>query len=105
MTEKEKMLSGQLYDGNYDKSLLQERLACKTLCFEYNNLSPTDTVHRKDLIKKILGKTKENFLIEQPFMCDYGWNIEIGENFYANHNLIILDPGKVEFGDNVFIIS
>ena len=36
-------------------------------------------------------------------MCDYGYNIEIGENFYANHNLIILDGNKVEFGDNVFI--
>ena len=54
-------------------------------------------------MKKILGATKENFLIEQPFMCDYGYNIEIGENFYANHNMIILDGNKVKFGDNVFI--
>ena len=45
----------------------------------------------------------EDFIIEQPFMCDYGYNIEIGENFYANHNLIILDGNKVKFGSNVFI--
>ena len=51
----------------------------------------------------MLGNTKQDFLIEQPFMCDYGYNIEIGENFYANHNLIILDGNKVTFGDNVFI--
>ena len=58
---------------------------------------------RKEKIKSILGKTKDNFLIEQPFVCDYGYNIEIGENFYANHNLVILDANKVKFGDNVFI--
>ncbi len=50
-----------------------------------------------------MGKTKEKFLIEQPFHCDYGYNIEIGENFYSNHNLIILDSNKVIFGDNIFI--
>ena len=55
------------------------------------------------LLKKLLGKTKEKLHIEQPFMCDYGYNIEIGDNFYANHNLLILDANKVKFGDNVFI--
>lgn len=54
-------------------------------------------------MKKILGKTKEKFFIEQPFVCDYGYNIEIGENFYSNHNLTILDGAKVQFGDNVFV--
>lgn len=102
MNEKEKMLSGLLYDANYDKALIDERIKCKSLCYEYNNLSPDKTEKRKELIRQILGSTK-NFLIEQPFQCDYGYNISIGENFYANHNLIILDPGKVEFGDNVFI--
>ena len=66
-------------------------------------MSPSNVDERNKIIKKILGSTKQNFLIEQPFYCDYGYNISIGENFYANHNLIILDPGKVEFGDNVFI--
>ncbi len=42
-------------------------------------------------------------MIEPSFYCDYGYNIEIGENFYSNHNLVILDGGKVAFGDNVFI--
>ena len=45
----------------------------------------------------------ENFIIEPSFWCDYGYNIELGENFYSNHNLVILDPAKVTFGDNVFI--
>lgn len=103
MNEKEKMLNGELYDGNYNQDLLQERIACKDLCFEYNRTKPSDSKKRKQLLKQILGVTKDSFLIEQPFYCDYGKNIEIGENFYANHNLVILDPNKVTFGDNVFI--
>lgn len=97
------MLAGELYDANYNKDLEIERLKAKDLCFEYNNIKPSAREEKKNLMKKILGKTKENFIIEQPFICDYGWNIEIGENFYSNHNLVILDGNKVKFGDNVFI--
>lgn len=103
MTEKEKMLTGEIYDANYDKELIIERQKAKDLCFEYNNQKPSDLEKRREIIKKILGKTKENFLIEQPFICDYGYNIEIGENFYSNHNLTILDANKVTFGNNVFV--
>lgn len=102
MTEKEKMLNANLYDAN-DKELYDERIRCKSLCYEYNNLPPNDTEKRTDLIKKLIGKAGESFLIEQPFQCDYGYNIEFGENFYSNHNLIILDPAKVTFGNNIFI--
>lgn len=103
MNEKEKMLAGELYDANYNEELIKERYIAKDKCFEYNNIKPSDLEKRKSLMKQILGNTKENFLIEQPFNCDYGYNIEIGENFYSNHNLVILDGNKVEFGDNVFI--
>ena len=103
MTEKEKMLSGEIYDANYNKDLIKERYIIKDKCFEYNNIKPSEVETRNKLMKSILGKTKENFLIEQPFICDYGYNIEIGENFYSNHNLVILDANKVKFGDNVFI--
>lgn len=103
MTEKEKMLVGDLYDGATNKELIKELYQVKDLCYEYNQIKPSNIKQRKEIMKKILGATKENFLIEQPFMCDYGYNIEIGENFYANHNMIILDGNKVKFGDNVFI--
>ena len=103
MQEKEKMPSGELYDANYDKSLIEQRMNCKKLCMKYNSISPELENDRKELIKKIFALTKENFLIEPNFYCDYGYNIEIGENFYSNHNLVILDPAKVLFGDNVFI--
>ena len=73
------------------------------MCHKFNNLSPEKIVEKNAIISKILGKTGKVFLIEQPFMCDYGYNIEIGENFGANHNLLILDPAKVTFGDNVMV--
>ena len=103
MNEKEKMLNGVLYDANFDESLKKDRTTCKLLCQEYNNLKYDNFTERKNLIKKILSKTGKEFLIEQPFICDYGYNIEIGENFYSNHYLTILDCNKVKFGDNVFI--
>ncbi|KXT72965.1 Galactoside O-acetyltransferase [Streptococcus sp. DD10] len=103
MTEKEKMLAQQLYDANYDKEILEERTRAKDLCYDYNHLRPSDEVGQHKVIQKLLGKTKENCCIVAPFWCDYGYNIEIGENFFANHNTVILDGAKVTFGDNVFI--
>ena len=103
MTEKEKMLAGEIYNANYDEELIKERIEVKDKCFEYNNIKPSNIEGRTKLLKEILGKYKETFYIEQPFICDYGYNIEIGKNFYANHNLVILDGNKVKFGDNVFV--
>ena len=103
MTEKEKMLAHQMYDANYNKELHDERIAAKELCWEYNQLRPSNEEGQRAVLKKLLGKTGENFYITAPFWCDYGYNIELGENFYANHNLVILDCAKVKFGDNVFV--
>lgn len=60
------MLARELYDGNYNKDLELERLKARDLCFEYNNIKPSNRDERNKLMKKILGKTKEKFLIEQP---------------------------------------
>lgn len=103
MTEKDKMGRQMLYDANYDKELINDRIVAKELCFEYNSTRPSDGEKQKELLTRLLGKTRENFYITAPFWCDYGYNIEIGENFYANHNLVILDGAKVTFGNNVFI--
>lgn len=103
MTEKEKARQGLLYDANYDEELLAERRRCKELCFQFNQLSPLKELEQKEIIGKLFGKTKENFCVTAHFYCDYGYNIEIGENFYSNHNLVILDGAKVKIGDNVFI--
>ena len=103
MDEKEKMLAGELYDANFNEDLIKERFLVKDKCYDYNQIRPSNYDERQKIMKEILGKTGKVFNIEQPFMCDYGYNIEIGENFYANHNLIILDCNKVKFGNNVFI--
>lgn len=103
MTEKEKMLRGILYDANADETLLREREAAKELCFAFNQLRPSDTAAQQAILHRLLGSVKENVQILAPFWCDYGYNIEIGENFFANHNLVILDGAKVTFGSNVFV--
>ena len=103
MTERKKMQQGLLYDANYDAELLAERTRCKDLCFAYNQLQPSLGAQQEEIIRRLLGKTGERFCITAPFWCDYGWNIEIGENFYTNHNCVILDCARVTFGDNVFI--
>lgn len=103
MTEKDKMLAGEIYDANYDKELIEERFKAKDRCFEYNTTKPSNIKERNKILNETLGKLKNNCYIEPPFYCDYGYNISVGENFYANHNMIILDANKVEFGDNVFV--
>ena len=103
MTEKEKCRLGLLYDANYDLEILADRERAKELLYDYNRLRPFEQIRRTELLKKLLGKTGENLIIEPPFACDYGYNIEVGENFYANVNLVILDGAKVCIGDNAFI--
>ena len=103
MTEKEKMLNQMLYDADHDAELVAERARAKDLCFDFNATRPSDAQSQETIMKELLGKAKGSFTIVAPFWCDYGYNIEIGENFFANHNTVILDCAKVTFGDNVFI--
>ena len=103
MSEKDKMLKGELYNANYDQDLIEERNRCKALCFQFNQTPYEAFAQRKDILKKLLGSVKNDYTIEPSFWCDYGYHIELGENFYSNHNLVILDGAKVTFGDNVFI--
>lgn len=102
-SEKDKARLGLLYDANGDTMLIKERAECKKICYEYNHISPADLSCREEIIRNLFGKIGNNFLIEQPFYCDYGYNIEAGENLYINVNCVILDGAKVKFGNNVFI--
>ncbi len=101
-SEWEKMLCGERYKAATPE--FWEKLdRTKDLCQDYNNLRSTDTASRRALIRKIIGKTGENIKVEQPFYCDYGCNISVGENFFSNFNLTILDEALVTIGDNCFI--
>ena len=103
MTEKEKMQQQMLYDANYDTELIRERQVAKDLCYQFNQLRPSDETNQQQILSQLLGKKSDNCCILAPFWCDYGYNIEVGKNFFANHNTVILDGAKVTFGDNVFI--
>jgi maltose O-acetyltransferase len=102
MNQKERMLNELPYKSWLD-GLPEERKAVRVKIREYNMLEPGDRDRRNDLIREILGKTGKELFIEVPFRCDYGYNIEVGENFYANFNLVILDVAKVKIGDNVMM--
>ena len=102
MNQKERMLAGLPYKAWLD-GLAEERLENKKRIYKYNNLPPEAEKEQDELIRKILGKTGENVHIEAPFHCDYGYNIEVGENFFANYNLTVLDVGKVRIGKNAQI--
>lgn len=98
-TEKAKMLCGELYNAA-DSTLVRERLRARQLCHEYNVSAPDAFSLRENLLQRLLGTKPENCTIEPMFRCDYGYNIHLGENFYANFDLIILDVSEVRIGDN-----
>ena len=102
MTEKEKMLSGQIYNA-CDPDLVKELNEVKVLCQRYNNLLPTDFESRKLLIRELLGHSDDDTFINQPFYCDYGKHIRVGKRFFANFCLTVLDEALVTFGDDCFV--
>lgn len=102
MNQKERMLAELPYKAWLD-GLEEDRMQCRKKLYEFNLLSPDERALIPQKLKALLGKTGENLLIEAPFYCDYGWNIEVGENFFANYHLTILDVGKVTIGKNVQI--
>ena len=103
MSELEKQKRNELYNANYDKNIQSNLYKCKDLCNKYNKIKPSNINKRKNILNKIF-KEKYNIMdIQPPFYCDFGFNIKLGKNFYANHNFVVLDGAKVIIGDDVFI--
>lgn len=102
LTEKEKMLQGAMYDPS-DVQLVQDRMNAKLMTRRYNNLPEDDVNARCQLIKEIFGTTGEHIHVEANIRVDYGYNIHVGENFYSNHDLTILDVAPITIGDNCMI--
>lgn len=103
MTEKEKRKHGLLYDANNNLELEKELLSCKNLCLKYNKIKSCKYKKQQKVLKKLLGYIGCDCYIQSPFWCDYGYNIFMGNNFYSNHNCVILDAAEVVFGNNVFV--
>lgn len=101
-SEKQKMLNGELYDAD-DNELVAERERAREFTRRYNRTTPDDRENQRDLLEELLGSLGDECHIEPPFRCDYGYNIHVGENFYANFDCVILDVCRVEIGRNCMI--
>ena len=103
MTEKEKMLTGQIYSAT-DKDLLKELGKVQEMIHRYNALAPSLQEERMSILKGLLGSiADEEIIINQPFYCDYGKQIRIGKRFFANFHFTVLDEAPVSIGDDCFI--
>lgn len=100
-TNKENMLAGKLYMAGGEE-LAKDSRRSRMLTRLFNNTTEEQIEYRTQLLKELFESTGESLYIEPPFRCDYGSNITVGNNFYANFDCIILDVAKVTIGDNVF---
>jgi maltose O-acetyltransferase len=101
-TEKEKMLNGELYDAA-DTVLRKDRLNARRLTRLFNESIETEKSKKVELLKELFGSTGETIKIEPTFRCDYGYNIHVGENFYANFDCVFLDVCEIRIGDNCLL--
>lgn len=101
MSEKTKMLNGEFYTDDYE--LISNRNKARELTRKYNTSTPTELTLRNKILKNLFKSLGKNAYIEPPFICDYGSQIEWGENSYANFNCVILDSASVKIGNNVML--
>jgi maltose O-acetyltransferase len=99
-TEKEKMLSGDMYDAT-DPQLTAERRLARDLCKSLNKSHDSEQELRKRIIRELLGSAGDEVWIEPPFYCDYGSNITLGSKVFFNFNCVVLDPAAVTIGSTV----
>lgn len=101
-TEKEKMVGGELYMAA-DPELVHDRLRARSLTRAYNLSLETEDEQRKAILKELFGSTGKQLYVEPTFRCDYGYNIHVGENFYANFDCVLLDVCEIRIGDNCLL--
>ena len=102
MTEKEKMIRGHLYDAS-NFELSTDRHKAYDLLHAYNLTTKKELSERHSLLEELHIKFSSNCTIEAPFYCDYGYNITLGNNFYANYDCIFLDVCPIIIGDNCML--
>ena len=96
------MMNGEEYDATHP-ALRDLLLKTRMKLWKFNNLRPDQTEEMADILKDMMGSIGERFIINQPFRCDYGCNIFLGEDCFINFNCTILDEAKVTIGDNAFL--
>ena len=101
-TEKEKMLAGERY-LNTDPELADERRTNRRLINQFNDVSKTNPETGIEVMRQILNRAGKNLDIQPRFQCDYGYNINVGDNFFANYGCCFIDVGAITFGDNCLL--
>lgn len=87
-----------------DEKLMEEQLKRLDMVHDYNNLKPSQQKQKKEMLKKMFAEIGENCYMETPFYANWGGkNVHIGDHFYSNYNLMLVDDGEITIGDNVMI--
>ena len=102
MTEHEKMLAGKIYDP-FSEGMPEERTKAHWLCKQYNETFETETEKREQILDELLPNRGESVYLQGPIYFDFGVNISMGDNSFANFNFTVMDEGKVTIGESVFI--
>jgi maltose O-acetyltransferase len=98
MTQREKMLAGELYDP-FDPELVAARERARDLCLDLNGTREAEGDRRRAILLKLFGKGGDSVWVQPPFFCDYGGNIELGARVFFNFNCVVLDVCLVKVGD------
>lgn len=101
-SEKQRMLNGERYDPD-DPELVADRERARDLTRQYNRTAAEDRDHRRALLDDLLGSLGDECHVEPPFRCDYGYNIHVGEGFYANFDCVVLDVCRVAVGRDCYL--
>ncbi len=104
MTELEKCLAGEYYDC-HDQIFLELKRKARELLREYHALQYDQKEEKTALLNRLFNRIGTNVSVAQPFLCDYGYNIYIGDNVSINMNCTFVDCNKIEIGSNVLIAS
>jgi len=100
--EFDRCMRGERYDADFRGRNAAHQKA-NDICWEFNNLRPSDEAGREALIRKLFGKVGEKPYVEPFIWVGFGFNIEVGDRFFANNCCNFMDPGKITFGDDVYI--
>ena len=100
MSDKEKMLAGELYRSMVPE-LAAERAVAQRLLAQYNATDARDAAGRMTLLRRLFGAVGDGADIQPRFHCDYGYNIRLGRNCFINYNCVFLDCAAIEIGDDL----
>ncbi|WP_049893967.1 maltose acetyltransferase domain-containing protein [Salinarchaeum sp. Harcht-Bsk1] len=102
MSEKEKMIAGELYDPT-DPELREDHERAQELTRAFNDTEPDQHDRREALLRDLLGTVGDSVYVTPPFRCDYGYNIHVGDRFYANFDCVFLDVCPIEIGEECML--